>query len=76
MFGHNGRNHSPVGAGTRLMTLTAKEAKIRVRQADRPCPRHPGRGSEARGPVIVVMAVEEFERLKALDSPDPPPVAK
>ena len=50
--------------------------EVWLRPAHRPCRSAPVAVAKHGRPVVVVMAVEEFERLKALDSPDPPPVAK
>jgi hypothetical protein len=59
-----------------MKTLTAKEAKYGFGRLIDLARAEPVAVAKHGRPVIVVMAVEEFERLKALDSPDPPPVTK
>lgn len=59
-----------------MKTLTAKEAKYGFGRLIDLARAEPVAVAKHGRPVIVVMAVEEFERLKALDSPDPPPVPK
>jgi prevent-host-death family protein len=76
MIGHNGQNYSPVGAGAQMKTLTAKEAKYGFGRLIDLARAEPVTVAKHGRKVIVVMAVEEFERLKALDAPDSPPVVK
>jgi PHD/YefM family antitoxin component YafN of YafNO toxin-antitoxin module len=45
-----------------------------ARSADQPCRAEPVTVAKDGRPVVVVLAVEEYERLKALDAPTTAPV--
>ena len=57
-------------------TLTAKEAKYGFGRLIDLARAKPVAVTKHGRPVIIVIAVEEFERLKALDAPPPTPPAK
>jgi prevent-host-death family protein len=56
--------------------LTAKDAKYGFRRLIDLARAEPVAVAKRGLPVVVVMAVEEFERLKALDTPAPAPAGK
>ncbi len=60
----------------KVIFCDGNERQMRLRPADRPCPRRATDGGQAWLSVVVVMAVEEFECLKALDLSAIAPVAK
>lgn len=59
-----------------MKTLTAKDAKYGFGRLIDLARAAPVAVAKHGRPVVVVMAVEAFERLKALDSSDPPPAVK
>jgi prevent-host-death family protein len=59
-----------------MQTLTAKDAKYGFGRLIDLARASPITVAKHGRPVVVVMAVEEFERLKALDAPTPSPAAK
>ena len=58
-----------------MPTLMAKDAKYGFGRLIDLARAEPVMVAKHGRPVVVMMVIEEFERLKALDSPDPP-VAK
>ena len=62
--------------GSAMKTLTAKDAKYGSGQPIDLARAEPVTVAKHGRPVVVVMAVEEFERLKAVDAPKPAPAAK
>jgi len=59
-----------------METLTAKDAKYGFGRLIDLARANPVAVAKHGRPVVVVMAVEEFERLKALDAPRRSPAAK
>ena len=59
-----------------MKTLTAKDAKYGFGRLIDLARAEPVAVAKHGRPVVVVMAVEEFERLKALDAPATIPAAK
>ena len=62
--------------GKEMKTLTAKDAKYCFGQLIDLARSAPVAVSKHGRPVVVVVAAEEFERLKALDAPAKVPAAK
>jgi prevent-host-death family protein len=67
IFGHIGQDYSATIAGTGMKTLTAKDAKYGFGRLIDLARAEPVAVAKHGRPVVVVMAVEEFERLKALE---------
>ena len=59
-----------------METLTAKDAKYGFGRLIDLARAHPVAVAKHGRPVVVVLSVEEFERLKALDAPTASPAAK
>jgi prevent-host-death family protein len=68
---------TPQGSmGIKMKTLTAKDAKYAFGRLIDLARAEPVAVAKHGRPVVVVLSVEEFERLKALDVPAPAPVTK
>ena len=56
-----------------MQTLSAKDAKYGFGRLIDPARAAPVTVAKHRRPVVVVLSVEEYERLKALDTPETRP---
>ena len=76
LFGHNGQNCIWQHGESDEETLTAKDAKYGFGRLIDLARAEPVTVAKHGRPVVVVMAVEEFERLKTLDLSATAPAAK
>jgi len=67
-FGQNGQKSSRQGAGSHMQTLSAKDAKYSFGRLIDLARAGPVAVAKHGRPVVVVMAIEEYDRLKGIEA--------